>query len=203
MGRVNLLFRKIYNFYNQMRLKNRKISLIASNCNGGVILYDLNLPFNTPFINLWLKPKDFLRFCGNMEHYLEQKLCFIKEDGINYPVALLDDIKIYFQHYRDERNAEEHWNLRVKRVDLQHLFILFTDRDGCTYEDLQRFDNLKFQHKVVFVHKSYPEIKSAVYIPGFEREKCVGMCMDFKNRFTYKRYLDAFDYVAWFNEDGI
>lgn len=52
------------------------------------------------------------------------------------------------------------------------------------------------------MHKRYPEIKSSVYIPGFEQPDCVGMCMDFKNRFTYKRYLDSFDYVKWFNSDN-
>ena len=51
----------------------------------------------------------------------------------------------------------------------------------------------------MFVHKKYPEIKSAVYIPGFENEISVGMCMNFINRLTAKRYLDAFDYVSWFN----
>ena len=51
----------------------------------------------------------------------------------------------------------------------------------------------------MFVHIKYPEIRSAVYIPGFENETSVGMCMNFKNKFTARRYLDAFDYVSWFN----
>ena len=203
MNKVNLFFRIVYNFYNQMRLKNKKISLIASNCNGGVILHDLKLPFDSPFINLWLKPDDFLRFCENMDYYLQQKLIFIKADGIDYPVALLGDVKIYFQHYLSEKDAAYYWQKRAEKLNLNHVYILFTDRDGCTYENLLRFDRLKYKHKIVFVHKEYPEIKSSVYIPGFEQQDCVGMCMDFKNRFTYKRYLDSFDYVAWFNEDDL
>lgn len=185
-----------------MRLKNKNITLIASNCNGGVILHDLRLTFNSPFINLWLKPDDFLTFCENMDYYVSRRLNFIKENDINYPVALLDDVKIYFQHYQNEEEAEYYWNKRKQRIDPNHIFVLFTDRDGCTYEDLKRFDRLKFKHKVVFMHKRNPEIKSSVYIPGFERQDCVGMCMDFKNRFTYKRYLDSFDYVKWFNSDN-
>lgn len=202
MNRINIFLRKFYNFYNQMRLKNKNITLIASNCNGGVILHDLRLPFNSPFINLWLKPDDFLTFCENMDYYVSRRLNFIKENDINYPVALLDDVKIYFQHYQNAEEAEYYWNKRMQRIDPNHIFVLFTDRDGCTYEDLIRFDRLKFKHKVVFMHKRYPEIKSSVYIPGFEQQDCVGMCMDFKNRFTYKRYLDSFDYVKWFNSDN-
>ena len=103
-----------------MRLKNKKISLIASNCNGGVILHDLKLPFDSPFINLWLKPDDFLRFCENMDYYLQQKLIFIKADGIDYPVALLGDVKIYFQHYLSEKDAAYYWQKRAEKLNLNY-----------------------------------------------------------------------------------
>ena len=86
-----------------------------------------------------------------------------------------------------------------KKIDYRHLYFLFTDRDNCTYEDLRRFDSLKWKNKVVFVHQPLPDIRSAVYIPGFENEACVGMCINFRNRFTFKRYYDVFDYTAWFN----
>lgn len=201
MNTINKLLRKFYNFYSQLKLKNKSFTLIASNCNGGVILSDLNLPFNSPFINLWLPPQDFLMFCDNMPYYLNQKLRFTKEKDIDYPVAMLDDVKIYFQHYRNEEEAAYFWNKRKHRIDMNHVFILFTDRDGCTYDDLQHFERLNYKHKAVLVNKQYPELKSSVYIPGFEQEKCVGMCMEYMSRFTYKRYLDAFDYVSWFNSD--
>jgi len=200
MNRLNVFLRKIYNFYNQTRLKNRSFSLIASNCNGSLILHDLNLPFNSPFVNLWLKPKDFLKLCENMEYYMGCQLKFVNDEHTAYPIAMLDDIKIYFQHFKSEKDARTKWEIRKKRIDYHNIFILFTDRDGCTYEDLQRFDKLKFAKKAVLVHKNYPEIKSSVYIPGFEKEDCVGMCMYFKNKITYKKYYDSFDYVNWFNK---
>ena len=82
---------------------------------------------------------------------------------------------------------------------MNHVYILFTDRDGCTYEDLQRFEHLPFKNKAVFVNKKYPEVPSAIYIPGFEHEDSVGICMDFKNKFTSKKYYDSFDFISWFN----
>lgn len=85
-------------------------------------------------------------------------------------------------------------------MNYNNIFVLFTDRDGCTEEDLINFDNLPYRHKAVFVHKPHPNIKSAVYIRGFENENSVGMCMDYKNGGnSYKKYYDDFDYVGWFN----
>ena len=68
-------------------------------------------------------------------------------------------------------------------------FILFTDRDGCTEQDIIEFDNLPYENKVVFVNKPHPDIKSAVYIRGFENEECVGPCMAYKSKLSYKKIL--------------
>lgn len=165
------------------------------------MLHDLGLRFNSPFVNLWIRPKDFIKICEDPKHYLDLELSFVKEEGIDYPVGVLDGARIYFQHYKTEDEAKSKWNQRKKRIDYNNIYILMTDRDGCTYDDLKRFDAIKCKGKAVFVHKKYKDIKSAVYIPGFENEECVGMCMNFKNRFSAKRYFDAFDYVSWFNKD--
>lgn len=191
--------RERINKKNQSRLKNKDFSLIASNCNGVCILHDLGLRFNSPFVNLWIKPKDFLKICNNLEHYMSVDLTFTTEEGIDYPVGQLEDVQIYFQHYATEEEAKEKWNERRKRINYDNLFILFSDRDGCTYEDLQTFDNLKYPNKKVFVHKKYPEIKNAAYIPGFESLECCGLCNEFKNDNSGKKYYDSFDYVSWFN----
>lgn len=202
MNRINLFLRSYYNKYNQRKLTNKDITLIASNCIGACILHDLNIRFNSPFVNCWLKPADFLHLCENMEYYLgevNKELRFIEEEGISYPVAMLEDVKIYFQHYLNNEEVKMLWERRKQRIKMDNIFILFTDRDGCTYEDLKRFDNLKYKKKAVFVHKKYPEIESAVYIPGFETLGSVGECSCFRNSFTYKKFYDSFDYVSWFN----
>jgi uncharacterized protein (DUF1919 family) len=122
------------------------------------------------------------------------------ENGINHPIGMLDDIKIYFQHYNNFEEAKEKWEQRKQRMDYEHLFILFTDRDGCSEKDLIDFDNLPYKNKVVFVNKPHPNIKSAVYISGFEKEKSVGHCMYYRSLLSYKKYYDDFDYVKWFND---
>ncbi len=197
---INQFLRKFVNYKNRKRLTNKSnFSLISSNCNGAFILHDLGLKFNSPFVNLWLKPKDFIKYLENIEHYKNANMQFIHEDGISYPIGKLDDINIYFQHYKTEEEALSKWIQRTERIDINNIFILFTDRDECTYEDLVRFDNLNFKNKIVFTHIPYPEIKSSFYIKGFESDSSVGFCHEYKNDFSGHRILDQFDYVEWFN----
>lgn len=200
MGKINDILRKRINKINRRKLKNNDFSLIASNCNGGFILHDLGMRFNSPFINLWLKPKDFIKFLQNIKHYLNCELTFVKEVGVDHPIGALDDIKIYFTHYKTEEEAKSKWIERSKRINYNNLFIIFTDRDGCTYQDLCDFDNLPYENKIVFTHLPYPELKSSFYIKGWEKENSVGSCYKFKNKFTGKKYYDEFDYISWFNQ---
>lgn len=201
MSRLNSYLRFFYNFQQRKKLKNKNLSLISSNCNGGCILSDLGLEFNSPFVNLSVKPADYIKLCGNLKHYLNCELIFsgAAEEGLPYPIGRLEDIKLYFVHYSSAEEAKFFWNIRKKRVDYDNLFFLFSDRGGCTYDMLKAYDALPYEHKAVFCHKKYPEIESVVYIPGFEMQDCVGVCLDFKSPFTYKKHYDAFDYVSWFN----
>ncbi|MBS6673553.1 MAG: DUF1919 domain-containing protein, partial [Haemophilus paraphrohaemolyticus] len=48
--------RKSINQKNQQRLSNHEMSVIASNCNGALILHDLGEQFRSPFVNLYLEP---------------------------------------------------------------------------------------------------------------------------------------------------
>ncbi|MBQ8261292.1 MAG: DUF1919 domain-containing protein [Lachnospiraceae bacterium] len=199
MTKIKKMLRDMYNNANRKRLKNTNISLIASNCNGCLILHDLGLKFNSPFVNLWMKPTDYVRFLSNIHHYLSCDLFFVDEPDISYPVGVLDDVRIYFQHYKTSQDAKEKWLERSKRIDFENLFILFNDRDGCTYQNLVDFDALPYKNKVVFTHIPYPEFESAYYLKGFEKEESVGMCSNFKHKFSIKKYYDDFDYVKWFN----
>lgn len=73
-----------------------------------------------------------------------------------------------------------------------------TDRDGCTYEQIKTFDELPYKNKVIFTHKEYPEFNSAFYIKGFENEEEVGILSNFR-KYSWKRYLDDFNYVDFLN----
>lgn len=198
-NKLNSYLREYFvNRPNRKKLTNFDPTVIASNCNGGFMLHDLHLRFNSPFVNLYLTPKDFIRYLKNIEFYRNQDLQFIQTDK-HYPVGKLADIEIHFMHYHSEQEAKQKWQQRSARMNLDNLFILMTDRDGCTYQDLIEFDHLPFKNKVVFTYQDYPEIKSAVKISGsFAQQKMVGDLFEYTG-FNGKRYYDQFDYVAWLN----
>ena len=197
---INNRFRISRNKKLKQKLVNHNICLLSNNCNGGFILHDLGLQFNSPFVNLWLEADDFVKYLSNIEFYRNHELVFIQDKNYNYPVGLLYDIKIYFMHYKDEEFAKEKWNARSLRMDLNHLYIIMTEKENCSYETLIKFDSLPFKNKVVLTHQPYPMIKSSYYIHGFEDEKELGILSDYeKGSLCGKRYYDQFDFVSFFN----
>ncbi|MDG2915116.1 DUF1919 domain-containing protein [Bisgaard Taxon 10/6] len=195
----NRLFRLAINKKLQRRLTNHRMSVIASNCNGALILHDLKEAFRSPFVNLYLEPADFIRYLQNPRHYQQTEPVFEQTDK-PYPVAKLDDIRLYFVHYHSEREAREKWLSRSARIDWDNLFVMMTDRDGCTQQNIADFDALPYPNKVIFTHKAYPQFASAYYIRGFENQSEVGDLFEFSGWFG-KKYYDQFDYVAWFNRN--
>lgn len=185
------------------RLCNTDFSLISSNCTGAIISNELGCRFNTPTVNLYIEPKDFLKFVKSLDVYLKEKLVFdpalSKERG--YPVAVLKDIKIYFVHYHSNQDAERKWYERFKRINYSNMFVLMSERDGCTHEDLEEFDQLPFKNKIVLTKRPYPEIKSSVYISGFEKNEQLGDVFRCRKLIGVTKYYDEFNFVGWLNGD--
>jgi len=190
--------RIIINNINRIRLKNRDFTLISNNCLGAFILHDLNLKFLTPTITVLIYPEDYIRFLENLKFYLGQEIEFISGQDCNYSIGRLYDIELQFWHYKDAESAKEKWEKRSKRVNDKNIFIVMTDRDGCTEDNIRRFNNLPYKNKVIFTNRLYEQFSSAYYIRGFENQSSVGHLNEFQNIFG-KRYYDNFDYVKWFN----
>ena len=180
------------------RIKNKEFTIIASNCGGTFIYYDMGLRYLTPTVNLSMGMDDFVKFAGNLKWYLEQEFIELKEES-RYPIGQLGDIKIYFVHYGTFEEGVAKWEERKKRIRWDNLFIMGTDKDGCTYETIRKFDNLPYKNKVIFTHVRYPEFSSACYIKGFEDREELGVITSFKKQFLKRRYLDDFNYVKFLN----
>lgn len=191
-----------WRFY-RMRKKRRlqgQPTIIASNCVGTMIYSDLSIPWTTPTINLMIPMPDFIKFVKNLKWYMGQELYFLDEqDSLNYPVARLGDIRIYFVHYESAEDAARKWNVRKERIDWDNLFIMGCEKDGCTYETLREFDSLPYEHKVIFTKKIYTEFQSAFCMRGFEECRELGTVTNFKKQFRKRRYLDDFDYISFLN----
>lgn len=199
--------RQWYIDFQRRRLKNSDVTIISSNCNGGVISSDLGMQFRSPFINLFIKASDYVKILSDLKGYLDEELRFVKEldpiyGDVPYPTAYLRDAKIYFMHYASEDEARNAWNRRKKRINWDNLYVIFTDRSGCTMQDLKDFDALPYEHKIVFTHVPHPEIKCSYYIKGYENEEKVGIMSEWQDtRKPIKKVYNQFDFVGWFNGD--
>lgn len=195
--KINSVVRRQYLIKLRKRFKNPTLSVFASNCIGCLILHDLGVRFNSPFVNLYLNAEDYLKFLKKPREYLEMDFGKVETEH-PYPVATLGDLTFHFVHYRDYETAVTAFKKRTERINYENLFVIFSERDGCTYEDLLTFDNLPYKNKIVFTHLPYNDVESAFYIKGFEHEEQLGSMLGWDRRIGRKIY-DRFDYVQWFN----
>lgn len=144
-------------------------------------------------------PADFIEYLKKFDYYNSLPLEFIKEEGIDYPVGKVGELRIYFMHYHSEAEAKEKWNARKARLNPDNIFFMMTDQEGCTLEQMKEFDSLPFENKVIFTHQPMPEIKSSFYIRGFENEPSVGKLNGYTSEHSLDKWYDQFDYVRWFN----
>lgn len=214
---VNRPFLKIIrngrNVLEQRKIKNNNFSIICNTCIGGIICHDLGMKFNSPTINLYIKPEEFVVFCENIDEYLSAPLEECEYDSrIGYPVARLKDIKVYGKHYKTFDELQNKWEERKKRICWDNLFIIMTDRDivfpskersVCRKEVLARFNALPFENKICFVAKPYKELDSCHVITKGNDGDCVGVITDIvgiNGRRMYQ-YAEDFDYIKWLNRE--
>ena len=184
------------------RLKNAGFTILASDCNGTMMYHDLGLPFLSPTINLTIGMNDFVKMLENLPWYMEQELTELSVEGRTFPTGLLGDIQVNFVHYQTFEESARKWEERKKRINWDNLFVVGSAKGACTYETIQRFDRLPYQHKVIFTHIEYPEFSSAYRLKGFEKQGALGTTTNYIIRFLKRRYLESFDYVSFLNGEG-
>lgn len=194
--------RRPLNEKNRRRLQNHAPSVIASNCNGGVLCHDLGLRFNSPTVNLFIPFPDYVRFCEKLEHYLSLPPEAMTETALSlkYPTGYLEDVHLHFVHYATFEEAKEKWFERTARVDFGNLYFMLAQRDGCTSEDIRAFDALPYDNKVAFVDHPMPDVQCAFYDPTYVAEEGgVKVLTDYKSKLSYRRIMDTWDGVAFLN----
>jgi uncharacterized protein (DUF1919 family) len=89
--------------------------LISRNCWGGQAYQSLGLPYNSPFVGLFLFGPCYMKLLRDFDSYMQMELEFIEISKYadaynNHPIALLGDVEIHFQHYGSIEEAREKWN---------------------------------------------------------------------------------------------
>ena len=132
---------------------NKKVSIISNHCWGGFTYHSLKAEFLSPFINMFIPQADYIRLLESFDAYMNEKVKYYKNEYESnlkreYPVALLGDIELHFNHYKSFEEAEQKWYERKQRMNEERLFVeMQTDSE----ELAERFDKLPFKQKVVFV----------------------------------------------------
>lgn len=199
-ARIKRNCRKIRTRIIRKQLKNKDFTIICNNCTGAMVMHDFGQRLDTPTVNLFITPKEYIQFLSDFEHYIKCDTIENVTIDTNYPVGLLDGkIHLNFMHYRTFDEAVEAWNRRKQRIHYDNLFIILVVRDGCTHEELKAFDKLPFKHKIALVNKPYQDIKNQYVIEGYEKEKELGLITEYSNLFG-KRVYDEFDWVQFLNQ---
>lgn len=183
------------------KIKNKDVTIISNNCIGGIVYHDLGLKFNSPTINTLVYGEEFIEFIKCLKDYINSELTF-DDNSKNYPIGILStnnkNIHIHFLHSKNFKEAKLNWDRRKTRIDLDNLFIIYEHFNKSDDSIVYKFNELNF-NKVVFTHKRFPKIDSAVYIHACRKEKSFGTITKFKNNISGKRNLYKFDIVKHIN----
>lgn len=144
------------------------VSLISQNCVGGVIYHDVKQKFLSPTVNLYILPKDFIKFVNNLDYYLS--LTPKVEMGKDYPIGTLGDVKINFMHYSSPQEALEKWEERKQRINFDKIFVIMVERDGFDDEDFNDFLKLKYP-KILFTRNKKYICDDSLYFKEYKNQK--------------------------------
>lgn len=191
---------KYFNLKCQRRIKTNNFSIICPNCIGGIIYHRLGMNFLSPTINLFQYPSDFMKFILDYKKYLSYDLEFVSSNR-NYPVAKLNDIFLYFNHYKTEKEAKDAWYRRLARINWNNIVIIMYERENTTREQLISLRNVPCKKLIVLTeHTENLDIEYLKYIKrtkGNPENSQVFLDRDFFGIHTFEK---QWDFVDWLNK---
>ena len=185
---------------NNLRLKNKKVTIISNNCWAGIFYRNNNLEYLSPTLGLFFMAKEYIKFIYNIKYYIQKDITFIsvneskyasylKKLNYNSPIGVIEDLEIMFLHYKSEEEAKEKWERRKKRIDWENIIYKFSDQNMCTYEELKKFEEFDAKNKICFTTRKYSDINS-IQIKKYKNSENVSD--DIK---SYKRYFNVYKFI--------
>lgn len=185
------------------RLKNRDITILSSNCLGGVIYHCLGLKFLSPTVNLRVNStREFLKFCLNINYYLSQEITEVNDEETPYPLGMCGDIKLHFNHYHSFDEAVAKWESRKKRINWDNIYVIahdyISDTETITKKEILEFGKVKCKNLILFTRKPYDDIPYVFNLKSLNAQKR----MMITNKFTGLRDFEKYwDYVKFLNSE--
>lgn len=150
---VNIFLIPEFDFEKYVELMNQKVSILSNHCWAGFTYHMLRAEFLSPFINMFIEGTDYIKLLGNFEEYMSLDVSYYGsayEPNLKreYPIGLLGDVKLHFNHYQTFEDAKEKWKIRKQRINFNSLFVeMWTESE----EIAEKFSELPFKQKIIFV----------------------------------------------------
>ena len=160
----------------------KDLTIISNTCIGGRLYNDYHQKFLVPTIDFYMDPDSFVKFCKDLEYYLN---CEIKplpnyknEYLSNFLFCDIGGLIAGFSHTNDSYDKLiAKWNERKKRVNYDNIVIIATDRNvlgkvisKCSEETIKEFGKIPYK-KVLFSITPY-KYEYVEYLPSFKNEEC-------------------------------
>jgi uncharacterized protein (DUF1919 family) len=165
-------FRSYYQKKDIARLRNKGFVLISRNCWGGQVYQWFGIPYNTPFVGLFLFGPCYMKLLRDFDRYMGMELEFCEISKYpdaynNHPIGVLDDIEIHFQHYNSVDEARAKWERKKARMLKQkkeNYFFSICDRRGVSNDDIVEFHNMSFKNKISFSFSQITNLNNQQHI---------------------------------------
>ena len=178
-------------------------TIISNNCWAGHVYRYFGLPYNTPTIGLYIWPECYLQLLSDLKTYMGLPLTFIgweesmhpdilqRRGETDKPIGRLGDVEIVFLHYESEEEVLGKWTRRVQRIDWNHILVKCSQQNGMTWSQVEQFDRLPYDDKIIFVPISTDTIKSAVWYKNSAGKDEVE-----DDILSFRKYVDL---TSWIN----
>lgn len=133
--------------------KVKPVTILSSNCWGGIIYHDASMQFYSPTINLTFEPLDFIYFVNHINEIKNTSMTECIDANRAYPVGLLTfpsgkAIKVLFVHYNSFAQAKEKFYERYLRL-LDNIVVLFSIRT-LTDDIVTEFKKIPYKKVCIF-----------------------------------------------------
>lgn len=169
--------RKIFSVFRRNNIK-KEFTIFSNNCWGGRIYDMFGLMYTSPTIGLRIDQVDYVRFLSKLDYYLSitpvlQSTQKNLDTNKNEYIALIDDIKVVFIHYKSGQDAIDKWERRKKRIVKDNIIVKLSYSNRDSENDrfiIETFSNLPYKKIFLTTNEEYRNNYNLGYVYVLPKE---------------------------------
>lgn len=163
------------------------------------------LQYSSPTVGLYFYAEEYIKFLQDWKRNIFAPLRVISAEESRYsedlfqkgqrtvPIGVLgEEIEVVFLHYKTKEEALEKWNRRVQRVNVDNVFVKFSEQNLCEKRHIDAFCTLPLERKLLLLAEPYDRAPNAIIVSRYEQNGQVS------DDTTY--YADFVDLEDWLND---